>query len=92
MGCDYNIIDHLEKFSQFALKRASFIFKFCGNSPEVANWVIMIMLSPRAKHDHNHLLGDGRGGFPRHRNRLRQQSDACQVVAHPGRSHRLGKF
>ena len=49
MGCDYNIIVHLEKFSQFSLKTASFSCEFSGSSPEVANWVIMIMFSPRAK-------------------------------------------
>ena len=52
MGCDYNIIVHLEKFSQLALKKAYFNCKFCGNSPEVvAKWVIMMMFSPRVKHD-----------------------------------------
>ena len=60
MGCDYNIIVHLEKFSQFALSKAYFNCKFCENSPEVAKWVIMIMFSPRAKHDHNHPLGEFR--------------------------------
>ena len=47
MGCDYNIIVHLEKFSQFALK-TSFICKFSGNSTEVAKWVIVILCGPRA--------------------------------------------
>ena len=71
MGCDYNIIDHLEKFSQFALKKAYFNCKFCGNSPEVAqlvrregrrgeltNWVIMVTIGPRADHDHDYPVGD----------------------------------
>ena len=58
MGCDYNIIDHLEKFSQFALKKAYFNCKFCGNSPEVANWAIMITIGPRADHDHDYPVGD----------------------------------
>ena len=57
MGCDYNIIVHLEKFSQFALKEAYLKCIFCGNSPEVAKWVIMIMFSPRAEHDHDHPVG-----------------------------------
>ena len=58
MGCDYNIIDHLEKFSQFALKKAYFNCKFCGNSPEVANWAIMITIGPRANRDHDYPVGE----------------------------------
>ena len=35
--CCLNIIDHLEKFSQFALEEASFNCKLNGNPTEVAN-------------------------------------------------------
>ena len=49
MGCDYNIIVHLEKFSHIALKIASFNCKFRRNSTEVAKWVIVILCRPRAK-------------------------------------------
>ena len=48
MGCDYNIIVHLEKFSHFPLKMASFNCKFSRNSTEVAKWVIVILCGPRA--------------------------------------------
>ena len=48
MGCDYNIIVHLEKFIQFELKLASFNCKFSGNSTVVAKWVIVILCGPRA--------------------------------------------
>ena len=32
-----------------------------GNSPEVANWVIMVMFRPRAEHDHDNLVGEEGG-------------------------------
>ena len=48
MGCDYNIIVHLEKLCHIVLKIASFNCKFRRNSTEVAKWVIVILCGPRA--------------------------------------------
>ena len=67
MGCDYNIIDYLEKFAIWLQKNNISIANFMeiclkyawkyAKLEVVANWVIMIMFGPRAEHDHDHQIG-----------------------------------
>ena len=69
-----SIIDHLQKFSSLAANRNFFLF--CPGTPDegaasrggqVANWVILVMIRPRAEHDHDYPVGEEGGKWARGR-------------------------